>query len=104
MMPVVGIVPPARKSKVSPFFCWTHSARTLEPGSGYWRLTVEFKVNLLSPARGDFFIAEAKVVRAGKTLIVARSEVFAELEAEQKLIAAIQATIMCIHNPNGLEN
>lgn len=67
-------------------------------------LTVEFKVNLLSPARGDFFIAKAKVVRAGKTLIVARSEVFAELEAEQKLIAAIQATIMCIHKPNGLEN
>ena len=67
-------------------------------------LTVEFKVNLLSPARGDFFIAKAKVVRAGKTLIVARSEVFAELEAEQKLIAAIQATIMCIHKPNGLKN
>jgi uncharacterized protein (TIGR00369 family) len=33
-------------------------------------LSVEFKINLLSPALGDKFLAKARVVRAGKTLTI----------------------------------
>src|SRR5258708_5163254 len=41
-------------------------------------LTTEFKVNLLSPAKGQRFIANGRVVRPGKKLTVCLGEVFAE--------------------------
>src|SRR5690242_12478475 len=37
-------------------------------------LTVEFKVNLLSPAKGEYFLARAQVKRAGKTLTVCTAD------------------------------
>jgi uncharacterized protein (TIGR00369 family) len=37
-------------------------------------LSVEFKVNLLSPAIGDRFLAEGRVLRAGKTLTIVRRD------------------------------
>jgi uncharacterized protein (TIGR00369 family) len=33
-------------------------------------LTVEYKVNLLAPARGDRFVARGRVVKPGRTLTV----------------------------------
>ena len=36
-------------------------------------LSVEFKVNLLRPAKGDLFRAQADVIKAGKTLTVVRA-------------------------------
>ncbi len=59
-------------------------------------LSVEFKVNLLSPAVGDFFKAEGRVIKAGKNLIVVRGDVFAVKKKEIKQIAAMLATIMCV--------
>lgn len=59
-------------------------------------LSVEFKVNLLAPAIGERFLAEGRVLRAGKTLTVARADVFALTKAQRKQIAAMQATIMTI--------
>lgn len=57
-------------------------------------LTTEFKINLLSPAKGDKFIARAKVLRAGRTLQIVTSEVFAVENNEEKLCAFLTATIM----------
>jgi uncharacterized protein (TIGR00369 family) len=59
-------------------------------------LSVEFKVNLLSPAIGEKFLAEGRVLRAGKTLTVARGDVFAFTGNERKQVAAMLATIMRI--------
>ena len=59
-------------------------------------LSVEFKMNLLAPAIGEKFLAEGRVLRAGKTLTVARGDVFAFTGNEGKQIAAMQATIMRI--------
>lgn len=39
-------------------------------------LSVEFKVNLLRPAKGDKFLAQAEVIKAGKTLTVVKADVF----------------------------
>src|SRR5438034_4880941 len=39
-------------------------------------LSVEFKVNLLSPAKGESFVAKASVIKSGKTLTVVRGDVF----------------------------
>jgi uncharacterized protein (TIGR00369 family) len=58
-------------------------------------LSVEFKVNLLSPAVGDYFVAEGRVIKAGKTLTVARGDVFAFRAESKKLIATMLATMIC---------
>jgi len=38
-------------------------------------LTVEFKINLMNPAAGDLLRAEARVCKAGRTLVVAAATV-----------------------------
>ena len=72
-----------------------YSALTLMPvGTGV--LSTEFKINLLSPAIGDRIIARGRVVKAGRSLTVAQSEVFAESAGEEKLIALLTATLMTV--------
>jgi uncharacterized protein (TIGR00369 family) len=58
-------------------------------------LTIEFKVNLLSPALGVKLIAIGRVLKPGRTLTVCQGEVFAVNDAgEEKLCAIMTATIM----------
>jgi uncharacterized protein (TIGR00369 family) len=57
-------------------------------------LSVEFKVNMLSPAIGDMFEARGQVLRAGKTIVVTRADVFALRDGAEKLVAAMQGTMM----------
>src|SRR3712207_7352270 len=40
-------------------------------------LTVEFKISLLRPARGDALVCRARVLRAGRSLTFCQSDVFA---------------------------
>ena len=47
-------------------------------------LTVEFKINLMSPAVGERFIAEARVLRSGKTLTIVEVDVKAQAKARAK--------------------
>jgi uncharacterized protein (TIGR00369 family) len=58
-------------------------------------LSVEFKVNLLLPAKGEMFLASAEVVKSGKTLTVVRADVFSlGQEGERTLIATMLGTMM----------
>lgn len=58
-------------------------------------LAVEFKVNLLRPAKGDAFLARAEVIKPGRTLTVVRADVFATSGGnEWQLIATMQGTMM----------
>lgn len=58
-------------------------------------LAVEFKVNLLRPAKGEKFLARAEVIKPGRTLTVVRADVFATNGAEERqLIATMQGTMM----------
>ena len=59
-------------------------------------LSVEFKVNLLRPAAGDRFAAKGRMIKPGRTLTVCTGEVTAITEGKQKLIAAMQATMMTV--------
>ena len=59
-------------------------------------LTTEFKINLLAPAMGERIVARGKVVKAGRTLTLAQTEVFAEYEGKERLIALLTATLMAI--------
>jgi uncharacterized protein (TIGR00369 family) len=55
-------------------------------------LTVEYKINLLAPAKGESFRAAARVIRAGRTITVAGAEVW----SGATLVATLTATIMTI--------
>lgn len=57
-------------------------------------LAVEFKVNLLRPAKGEMFTARAEVIKSGRTLTVVRADVFATSGDEQQLVATMQGTMM----------
>lgn len=58
-------------------------------------LSVSFTVNLLAPGRGERFRADARVVRAGRTLTVCRAEVLSRTEGEPDLaVAVMQATMI----------
>lgn len=59
-------------------------------------LSVEFKINLLRPAVGDTLRCRAQLLRAGRTLIVAESEVFARAADEEKLVAKATVTLAVV--------
>lgn len=61
-------------------------------------LTVEFKLNLMSPADGERLIAIGKVVKSGRSLTVTQGEVFIEKAGKRKLCALMQQTLMRIVN------
>lgn len=65
-------------------------------------LTVEFKLNLLSPAAGDSLLARGEVVKAGKVLMVTRGEVFALIDGKRKLCAIMQQTMIPAARPEHL--
>jgi uncharacterized protein (TIGR00369 family) len=57
-------------------------------------LSVEFKVNLLAPARGDYFLARAAVKRPGRNLTVCTADAFAVQNGREKLVTTMLATMM----------
>jgi uncharacterized protein (TIGR00369 family) len=59
-------------------------------------LTTEYKINLLAPAVGNRIVARGRVVKAGRTLTLAQTEVFAESDGQEKLIALLTATLMTV--------
>jgi uncharacterized protein (TIGR00369 family) len=62
---------------------------------GDWSiLTVEYKLNLVAPGRGDELRARAHVVKAGRSLTICRSDVFVVREGEETLCAICQQTVM----------
>jgi uncharacterized protein (TIGR00369 family) len=65
-------------------------------------LTVEYKINLLSPAVGELFLARGRVLRPGKTLSVCTGEVIAYQEGKGKTVATMLATMMALPNQEGL--
>jgi len=65
--------------------------------SGAEVLSVEFKLNLLSPAAGERFVARARVVRAGRNITVCSGDVFAlKGSGEEKVVATMLATMMTV--------
>ncbi len=67
-------------------------------------LTTEFKINLVAPAIGDRLIARGRVVKAGRTLTLAQSEVFAESGGKEKLVALLTATLMSVAGREGVND
>jgi uncharacterized protein (TIGR00369 family) len=61
-------------------------------------LTIEFKVNLLAPARGPRLRCEAQVAKAGRTISVVEGRAFQHDDGggEPVLVATMTATVMTV--------
>ena len=59
-------------------------------------LTVEFKINLLRPAVGERLRCRATVLKPGKTIVVAESEVFASRDGAEKMTAKATVTLALV--------
>ena len=80
-----------------------YAALSLAPiGTGV--LTTEFKINLVAPAAGERIIARGRVVKPGRTLTLAQTDVFAETDGKEKLIALLTATMMSIQGRDGIDD
>jgi uncharacterized protein (TIGR00369 family) len=68
-----------------------YAAYSLMPESASL-VTVEYKINILAPARGSL-VAKGEVIKAGRTLTVTRAEVYAE---DGTHVASMQQTLMML--------
>ena len=59
-------------------------------------LTVEYKLNLLAPAAGERLVAQATVLKPGRTLAITRGEVYAEAGRKRTLCAIMQQTLIVL--------
>lgn len=57
-------------------------------------LSVEMKINLLAPARGELLVATGRVVKAGRKLLVVQAEVHARTGDDVRLVAVVQGTMI----------
>ena len=74
-----------------------YAAFTLAP-AGTDVLAVEFKINLLAPAKGERYLARGRALRSGRTLTVCLAEVFGIDGANEMMIATMLSTIIVREN------
>tara|TARA_R110002050_G_scaffold82286_5_gene176290 strand:+ start:71920 stop:72378 length:459 start_codon:yes stop_codon:yes gene_type:complete len=65
-------------------------------------LTIEFKINLLSPGRGDRFLFRGEVTKPGSTIIVSDGRAYAIADGPAKLIASMTGTMMVVRGREGI--
>ena len=66
-------------------------------------LTVEYKINLLAPAKGEDFIFRAEVVKPGRTLTLCEARAYGRTAGSKKLIATMSGTLMALINRKGIQ-
>jgi uncharacterized protein (TIGR00369 family) len=82
--------------------CGYSALSVMPPDTGV--LSVEYKVNLLAPGRGDRFIARGHVVRAGRTIVVCAGDVFAVQDGRETIIATMLATMIVVRDRPGVRD
>ncbi len=65
-------------------------------------LTVEYKINLMSPAVGEGLIARGRVIRPGRIITVCAAEVASKTQGLEKPVATMLATIMALPSTDDL--
>lgn len=59
-------------------------------------LTIEFKINLLAPAKGQRFRMVGTVLKPGRTITVVEGQAFAIDGGQEKLVATMGCTLMAV--------
>lgn len=66
-------------------------------------LTIEFKVNLLAPGKGERFLFRGSVTKPGRTIVVADGQAYAfGADGEARLIATMTGTMMTVRGREGI--
>jgi uncharacterized protein (TIGR00369 family) len=65
-------------------------------------LTIEFKVNLMSPGRGERFLFRGEITKPGSNIIVADGRGYAIGDGPAKLIASMTGTMMVVRGREGI--
>jgi uncharacterized protein (TIGR00369 family) len=76
--------------------CGYAALSLMPPGAAV--LSVEFKVNLLAPAKGDRIVARGRVLRAGKTVTVTWGDVTAHDGESERVVATLVGTMMTVRD------
>ncbi len=79
-----------------------YAALSLMP-AGTGVLTTEFKINLVAPAVGERIIARGRVVKAGRTLTLVQTDVFAENRG-QELYRPSDRNMMSSEGRDGIDD
>ena len=72
-----------------------YAAYTLMPADSDV-LTIEYKVNFMSPAKGEIFRGIGKVIKSGRTITVCTGDVVTLEDGKEKVVATMQATMICL--------
>jgi uncharacterized protein (TIGR00369 family) len=67
-------------------------------------LTIEYKINLLAPAKGALFRMAGEVVKPGRTVSVVDGRAHAVEDGQQKLIATMSCTVMSVYDKPGVRH
>ena len=68
-------------------------------------LTIEFKINLLAPARGPRFRFDARVTKPGRTISVVDGRALQyAANGDEQLIATMTATVMTVTGRDGVHH
>ena len=59
-------------------------------------LTIEFKINLLAPAKGQRFRMEGRVLKPGRTISVCEGRAYALQDGHETLVATMGCTLMAV--------
>ena len=65
-------------------------------------LTIEFKVNLMSPGKGERFLFRGEITKPGSTIVVADGRGYAIGDGPAKLIASMTSTMMVVRGREGI--
>jgi uncharacterized protein (TIGR00369 family) len=78
----------------------TYAAYTLiEPDTSI--LTIEFKVNLMAPGRGERFLFRGEITKPGTNIIVADGRAYEISDGPARLIASMTGTMMAFRGREG---
>ncbi len=80
--------------------CGYAALTLMEPGSGV--LSVEFKINMLAPAKGSELVATSSVVRSGRTITVCEARGVMRDGDTETLVASMAGTMMRIGDRPGI--
>ena len=67
-------------------------------------LTIEYKINLLAPAKGQRFRVEGDVVKPGRTISVVEGIAYAIDDGREKVVATMNATLMAVFGREGIHH
>ncbi|MDZ7709972.1 MAG: PaaI family thioesterase [Roseovarius sp.] len=70
-----------------------YAALSMMP-EGHEVLTTEMKIHLLAPAKGDLLVAEGRVLRAGRRLVIVEADIHAVEDGREAHVARLLGTMI----------